>query len=101
MQSPTTLDTRITGQTFEYPIFPKAPEEPNSRLLLFMRYFDSSSNEWSPWAEPDEDKLHSRFGSTPEQWKINCEGWILMGGKYEFKIVRRTDVTEWVTSYKK
>lgn len=75
------------------------PAYSSTYYVLMMRHYDSQSNKWSPWEEPNDYELCYKYGTTPKEWKIACESWIEMGGKYQFKIVRRTDVVEWSICY--
>lgn len=45
-------------------------------------------------------QLESKYGSTPEEWKESCKNWIEIGGLYEYRIGKRTDVVEWSMSCK-
>lgn len=73
----------------------------DTRQVLLMRHHDTRSNKWTPWSEPSHTDLLSKFGTTPDEWKDTCKRWIEIGGTYEFKIVRRTDVVEWKVHYAK
>lgn len=64
-----------------------------------MRHHDTRSDKWSQWEEPSQIDLRSKYGTTPDEWKDTCKRWIEMGGTYEFKIMRRTDVVEWSLRY--
>lgn len=64
--------------------------------ILQQRWHDRQWNAWTDWEEVDET-----YGTTLEEWKKSCQAWIDVGGTYEYRIVKRTDVLEWELSYLK
>lgn len=71
----------------------------SQRLVLQQRLHDSQRDTWTPWEEISLPKLLTYYGQTPEEWKTACRDWIGMGGRYEYRIVRRSEVQEWGLSF--
>lgn len=62
---------------------------------LFYRFHDKQWNTWRDWEEITGRQLLSKYGDTQEDWIKNCQAWIDVGGRYEYKIVCRTEIPEW------
>lgn len=69
--------------------------------ILQQRWYDSQWKTWTDWKELDAWTIDRKYGVTPEAWKKSCQAWIDVGGTYEYRIVKRTDVLEWELSYLK
>jgi hypothetical protein len=78
------------------------PGEPGARVkfVLFRRWHDGQWNTWTEWEEIRGKELRDKYGETPEIWKKMCKNWIEVGGRYEYRIVRRVDTVEWSLSFK-
>lgn len=63
--------------------------------ILQQRWHDRQWNAWTDWGDVDEES----YGTTLEEWKKSCQNWLNVGGTYEYRIVKRTDVLEWELSY--
>lgn len=69
-----------------------------SRLVLQFRLHDRQQG-WSGWETIEGRRLREKFGDTPHAWKRSCVGWIEMGGRYEYQILRVTETLEWAASF--
>lgn len=62
--------------------------------ILQQRWNDRQWNSWTDWEEVDES-----YGTTLEEMKKSSQAWIDLGGTYEYRIIKRTDVLEWELSF--
>ena len=70
--------------------------------ILQQRWHDRQTDKWTDWDDADKNyDLYRKYGTTPVEWKKSCQAWIDVGGTYEYRIVKRTDVLEWELSYLK
>lgn len=69
-----------------------------SWLVLQQRY-DSRQTGWTKWEDIDGYRLKDKYGTTVEEWMSACRSWIAMGGRYQYRLIRRTDTVEWEMDY--
>lgn len=62
---------------------------------LYVRYHDKQWNMWREWEEVSSYRLLNKYGETKEDWIESCKSWIKIGGRYEYKIVRRIEMVEY------
>lgn len=75
------------------------PRSPAAQFILEMRWFDRQRETWMDWEIVSPADLCAKYGTTPAEWKKSCKLWIEIGGLYEYRISKRTDVIEWELSY--
>jgi hypothetical protein len=69
-----------------------------SRLVLQVRYHDRDHG-WQEWETIEGRRLEEKYGATPEEWKWACAGWIEIGGRYEYRILRVSEAMDWSISF--
>jgi hypothetical protein len=89
------------------PLFSHGKSEPSQRLKefktkhLLVRWYDKQWGRWDDWREVPFSEQREKYGVVEEEWKQACKTYIEIGGRYEYRIVERTEKTEWEMSYEK
>tara|TARA_R110000868_G_scaffold349003_1_gene610181 strand:+ start:106 stop:381 length:276 start_codon:yes stop_codon:yes gene_type:complete len=64
-------------------------------FVLQYRFHDRQFQRWSDWTTIEGKTLREQYGTTVAEWKANCKRWIEMGGRYEYRIIRREETQTW------
>ena len=97
----------MSNPTHTLPEAPNAPDKDRkggcsavagSRLVLQVRFHDRDHG-WQEWETIEGRQLEEKYGTTPDQWKLACAGWIEIGGRYEYRILRVSETIDWSISF--
>ncbi len=73
----------------------------NYKSILQVRFHDKYREEWDDWEDITDRGLRIKYGETEGDWKKSCKEWIDMGGRYEYRIIRRVDTIDWSICFEK